>query len=47
MFLINNELIWISIPRCASVSIENSIYNSSLSIKKVISETESKNTNQQ
>lgn len=38
MLLINNELIWISIPRCASVSIENSIYNSSLSIKKVISE---------
>jgi hypothetical protein len=47
MFLINNELIWISIPRCASVSIENSIYNSSLNIKKIISGThlieESKN----
>ena len=38
MFLINNELIWISIPRSASVSIENSLYNSSLNIKKVISE---------
>ena len=38
MFLINNELIWISIPRCASVSIENSLYNSSLNIKKVISD---------
>jgi hypothetical protein len=38
MLLLNNELIWISIPRCASVAIENSIYNSSLNIKKVISE---------
>ena len=38
MLLINNKLIWISIPRCASVSIENSLYNSSLNIKKVISE---------
>lgn len=32
--LINNELIWISIPKCASVSIENSLLNSNLSIKK-------------
>ena len=38
MLLINNQLIWISIPRCASLSIENSLYNSSLNIKKVISE---------
>lgn len=38
MLLINNKLIWISIPRCASVSIENSLYNSSLNIKKIISE---------
>ena len=38
MLLINNELIWIAIPRCASVSIENSLYNSSLNIKKIISE---------
>ncbi len=38
MLLINNELIWISIPRCASTSIETAIYNSSLNIKKVISE---------
>jgi hypothetical protein len=32
--LINNELIWISIPRCASVSIENALLNSNLSIKQ-------------
>jgi len=36
MLVINNELIWVSIPRCASVSIENSLYNSSLNIKKII-----------
>ena len=29
---INNDLIWVSIPRCASTSIENSLINSSLSI---------------
>lgn len=38
MLLINNQLIWISIPRCASLSIENSLYNSSLNIKKGINE---------
>ena len=38
MLLINNQLIWISIPRCASLSIENSLYNSSLNIKKIINE---------
>ena len=32
--LINDELIWISIPRCASVSIENALLNSNLSIKQ-------------
>jgi hypothetical protein len=31
--LINNELIWISVPRCASHSIENSFYNSNLKIE--------------
>lgn len=29
---INNDLIWVSVPRCASTSIENSILNSSLTI---------------
>jgi hypothetical protein len=33
--LINNELIWISIPRCASVSIENAFLNSNLNIKRL------------
>jgi hypothetical protein len=33
--LINNELIWISVPRCASVSIENALLNSNLSIKQL------------
>lgn len=33
--LINNELIWISIPRCASVSIERALLNSNLNIKKL------------
>jgi hypothetical protein len=32
--LINDELIWISIPRCASVSIENALMNSNLTIKQ-------------
>jgi hypothetical protein len=31
--LINNELIWISVPRCASHSIESSFYNSNLKIE--------------
>jgi hypothetical protein len=31
--LINNELIWVSVPRCASHSIENSFYNSNLKIE--------------
>jgi hypothetical protein len=34
MLLINNELIWISIPRCASVSLINSFESSDLKIKK-------------
>lgn len=33
--LINDELIWISIPRCASVSIENALLNSNLTIKQI------------
>jgi hypothetical protein len=33
--LINDELIWISIPRCASVSIENALLNSNLIIKQL------------
>jgi hypothetical protein len=33
--LINNELIWISIPRCASVSIENALLNSNLNIQQM------------
>jgi hypothetical protein len=32
--LINDELIWVSIPRCASVSIERALLNSNLNIKK-------------
>lgn len=49
--LINNDLIWVSIPRCASVSIENSFLNNNIleikhvnnieTIKKII-ETEGK-----
>jgi hypothetical protein len=30
---INDDLIWISVPRCASYSIENTLFNSSLNIK--------------
>jgi len=33
--LINNELIWVSIPKCASFSIERALINSSLNIKKL------------
>ena len=33
--LINNELIWVSIPKCASFSIERALLNSSLSITKL------------
>jgi hypothetical protein len=32
--LINDELIWVSIPKCASYSIENSLLKSKLNIKK-------------
>lgn len=32
--LINNSLIWISIPRCASTSIENALLSTNLKIKK-------------
>ena len=32
--LINNELIWISVPKCASNSIENTLLNSNLKIEK-------------
>lgn len=32
--LINNDLIWISIPKCASSSIESTLLNSNLDIKK-------------
>jgi hypothetical protein len=31
--LINNDLIWISIPKCASISIERALINSELNIK--------------
>jgi hypothetical protein len=31
--LINDELIWVSIPKCASVSIEQSFYNSNLQLR--------------
>lgn len=34
-FLINNELIWLSIPKNASYSIESSLKNSSLNIKPI------------
>jgi hypothetical protein len=33
--LINDELIWLSIPRCASVSIEIALLNSNLNVKKL------------
>ena len=33
-FLINNDLIWISIPKCASTSIQDALENSTLDIKK-------------
>jgi hypothetical protein len=33
-FLINNDLIWISIPKCASTSIHNALESSTLDIKK-------------
>ena len=32
--LINNELIWVSIPKCASFSIEDALLKSNLNIKK-------------
>ena len=37
--LINNELIWISVPRCASVSIESALLNSNLNdIKEALNQ---------
>jgi len=33
MILINNDLIWVSVPRCASFSIEGKLFNSGLNIK--------------
>lgn len=30
---INDDLIWVSVPRCASYSIENALFNTSLNIK--------------
>ena len=33
---INNDLIWISIPKCASISIENAITNSNLKYKHIL-----------
>jgi len=38
--LINNELIWVSIPKCASYSIELALLNSNLKIKKFITSTD-------
>jgi hypothetical protein len=32
--LINNELIWVSVPKCASFSIENALLKSNLDIKR-------------
>ena len=32
--LINNDLIWVSIPKCASISIETALLNSNLNITK-------------
>jgi len=32
--LINNDLIWISVPKCASISIETALLNSNLNITK-------------
>ena len=31
--LINNDLIWISVPKCASISIEHALINADLDIK--------------
>ena len=33
--LINNELIWVSIPKCASYSIEQSLRNSKLNLELI------------
>jgi len=33
MILINNDLIWLSVPRCASYSIESALFSSDLDIK--------------
>jgi hypothetical protein len=37
--LLNNELIWVSVPKCASVSIEDAFLNSNLSFKKLYRDT--------
>jgi hypothetical protein len=37
--LLNNELIWVSVPKCASVSIEDAFLNSNLSFKKLHRDT--------
>lgn len=42
--LINNELIWISVPRCASVSIESALLNSNLNIKRLKMDEDFENT---
>ena len=31
--LINDNLIWVATPKCASISIENALYSSNLNIK--------------
>ena len=33
-YLINDELIWVSVPKCASMSIENALKNSKLKLEK-------------
>lgn len=37
--LLNNELIWVSVPKCASVSIEDAFLNSNISFKKLYRDT--------
>lgn len=41
--LINDELIWLSIPRCASVSIESALLKSNLNIKRLNMDIEFEN----
>jgi hypothetical protein len=38
--LINDSLIWLSVPRCASVSIENAFLNSNLKIRRLKADTD-------